>query len=190
MTTMELLWEPRIVINLRIQNELTKNIKVASEDSGADAFLSLYKNNRDFCNFIMDPDRMQSLFVSEKYKFKGYREAKEALERIREEDTPTESDLRTVYRMFNYVIPSDGSGNAKKANDIAKQRGRFFNELNDSGYSAVLDTNDAIYGAFKANAPVIVFDMSSINFKDADTTSATDKRISTLAYVGMRALGL
>lgn len=57
----------------RIDNALRKNIKVASEDSGSEIFRNLYKKDRDFYNFVTDKERMQSYFVKDKYKFKGYR---------------------------------------------------------------------------------------------------------------------
>lgn len=174
----------------RITNVANKDIKVASEDSGTDAFLNLYKTNRDFYNFVTDPNRMQSHFVDSKYKFKGYRESRDALEKVRNSDKPTEEDLRKVYRMFNYVIPSDAGGNEKEAKDVAKQRALLFKELKKEGYSAVLDTNDSIYGGFKANSPVIVFDMEAIVYQSSIRVSSSDKAISDLALIGKKALGL
>ena len=174
----------------KIDNKAVKDIKVASEDSGADAFLKLYSSNRDFYNFVTDPDRMQSLFVDSKYKFKGYRDARKALDRIRKTNKPTEDDIRTAYRMMNYVLPNDGGGDSRKAKDIATQRAKLFNELKKNGYGAMLDTNDAIYGGFKANAPVIVFDMDSISLGDVSRTTASSKVVSNLAFAGKKYLGI
>ena len=107
----------------KINNKLSQDIKVASEDSGAKVFLDLYSKNRDFYNFVTDKDRMESLFVSDKYKFKGYREAKSVLDKMKEPNyKPTDKDIETIYRMFNYVIPSDGNGNARAAKDVQTQR--------------------------------------------------------------------
>ena len=174
----------------RINNIAKTNIKVASEDSGAEAFRQLYKHDRDFYNFVTDKNRMESLFVSDKYKFKGYRESRDALEKIRRGDTPTSDDLQKAYRMFNYVIPNDGAGDARKAKDISTQRAKLFISLKKSGYGALLDTNDAIYGGFKAHAPVIVFDQEKVVLGDVARVGATDKRISSLAFAGRRALGI
>lgn len=147
----------------RIDNSLKKDIKVASEDSGAEVFRELFKKDRDFYNFVMDEDRMQSYFVSDKYKFKGYREVRQVLEKMKQGDyTPTADELQIVYRMFNYVIPYDGAGDARKGKDVTTQRTKFFNACKEAGYGAVLDTNDAIYGGFKAKSPVIVFDMEQV----------------------------
>ena len=174
----------------RISNRVTSDLKVASEDSGADAFKALYKRDRDFYNFVVDPNRMQHHFVAEKYKFRGYREAKEALEKIRSGADITSQDVQTIYRMFNYVIPSDGSGNVRAANDVSRQRAKFFKSLKVLGYGAVLDTNDAIYGGFKATSPVIVFDMSKIALSGAERTKMSEKRVSELITVGRKVLGV
>lgn len=173
-----------VMLKYRIDNSVKSDMKVASEDSGAKIFQNLYKKDRDFYNFVTDPSRMESYFVKDKYKFKGYQEAKEVLDKIKSKDyTPTGDDLQTVYRMFNYVIPYDGQGNARKGNDVYKQRTKFFKELKDAGYGAVLDTNDAIYGGFKAQSPVIVFDMEQVIPKSVYQTTMSDKRISEAALV-------
>lgn len=174
----------------RINNSVKNTIKVASEDAGADAFLNLYKTSRDFSNFVRDPDRMQSLFVKDKYKFKGYRQAARSLDKIRSMDMAKEEDLRTAYRMFNYVLPSDGSGNQRMAKDVLTQRARFFRELKNNGYGACLDTNDAIYGGFKTSSPVIVFDMKNIVLDSVKRVNDGDKMFSDLVTIGRKALGL
>lgn len=178
-------------LKYKIKNDVTKDLKIASEDSGADAFMSLYKKDRDFYNFVTDPSRMKAHFVDDKYKFKGYRESRDVLTKMQNKNyKPTADDLQTVYRMFNYVIPSDGSGNARMAKDVATQRAKFFNELKKSGYGAVLDTNDAIYGGFKATSPVIVFDMDSVSLAGAERTTMRSKRFSEVALAGRKVLGI
>lgn len=174
----------------RIDNSLKKDIKVASEDSGAEVFRELFKKDRDFYNFVMDEDRMQSYFVSDKYKFKGYREVRQVLEKMKQGDyTPTADELQIVYRMFNYVIPYDGAGDARKGKDVTTQRTKFFNACKEAGYGAVLDTNDAIYGGFKAKSPVIVFDMEQVVPKDVYQTKMIDQAFSDLVLVGRKLLG-
>ncbi|NBH79015.1 hypothetical protein D3Z52_23740 [Clostridiaceae bacterium] len=174
----------------RIDNSLKKDIKVASEDSGAEVFRELFKKDRDFYNFVMDEDRMQSYFVSDKYKFKGYREVRQVLEKMKQGDyTQTADELQIVYRMFNYVIPYDGAGDARKGKDVTTQRTKFFNACKEAGYGAVLDTNDAIYGGFKAKSPVIVFDMEQVVPKDVYQTKMIDQKFSDLVLVGRKLLG-
>lgn len=147
----------------RIDNSLKTDLKVASEDSGAKVFMDLYKKDRDFYNFVTDrePD----------YK-------------------PTSDALQTVYRMFNYVIPYDGQGDSRKGRDMYNQRTKFFHACKEAGYGAVLDTNDAIYGGFKAKSPIIVFDMEQVVPKDVYRTNLTDQKFSTLVLVGRKLLGL
>lgn len=175
----------------RIDNGLKSDMKVASEDSGAEILRGLFKKDRDFYNFVMDEDRMQSYFVSDKYKFKGYREARQVLEKMKQDNyTPTSDELQIVYRMFNYVIPYDGAGDARKGKDVTTQRTKFFNACKEAGYGAVLDTNDAIYGGFKAKSPVIVFDMEQVIPKDVYRTKISDQRFSDLVLVGRKILGL
>lgn len=150
-----------------------------------------YKKDRDFYNFVTDRERMQGYFVNDKYKFKGYREAAAVLGKMREPDyKPTSDDLQTVYRMFNYVIPYDGQGDSRKGRDMYNQRTKFFHACKEAGYGAVLDTNDAIYGGFKAKSPIIVFDMEQVVPKDVYRTNLTDQKFSTLVLVGRKLLGL
>ena len=167
-------------LKFKINNSVKSDMKVASEDSGADTFMELYKKDRDFYNFVTDPNRMQSLYPKDKYVFKGYRQAMRSLDTIRKgEREITSGDLQRAYRLFNYVIPNDGSGNARMAKDVLTQRTKFFKALKDKGYGAVLDTNDAIYGAFKASAPVIVFDMEQIVPKSVYRTDVKHQLAST-----------
>lgn len=177
-------------LKYKITNAAKSDMKVASEDSAAKEFIKLYNNDRDFYNFVSDPERMRGYFFDDRYKFKGYRESRSVLEKIESGKKPTEEDLKVVYRMFNYVIPSDGSGNARIANDVAKQRAKFFKELKNEGYAAVLDTNDAIYGGFKATAPVIIFDQDQVLFEGADMTSMSSRRVSRAITAGRKVLGV
>lgn len=175
----------------KINNRIAGDMKVASEDSAAKAFLKLYIEDRDFYNFVTDNSRMISHFVEDKYKFKGYREAKETLDKLKKPNyTPTDTDIQTIYRMFNYVLPSDAGGHQKAANDVRTQRAKFFDILKQDGYGAVLDTNDAIYGGFKTTSPVIVFDMNQVIPDDVKSTSAKDKMVSTWALAGRKVFGI
>lgn len=177
----------------RIDNNLKHDMKIASEDTGANEYCKLFKENRDFYNFVMDKNRMQSYFVKDKYKFKGYREAAKSLEKMRTSpDKIDKKDVKTTYRMFNYIIPYDGSykNDTRGAHDVKVQRTKFFNELKKDGYGGVLDTNDAIYGAFKAESPVIVFDTMQVVPKDSYRVSLMSKQFSKGVFVGRKALGI
>lgn len=163
-----------------IDNSVKNDMKVASEDSGAKIFGDLYRKNRDFYNFVTDDDRLSSYFDSSKYKFKGYREAKASLDKAKAGEQIDESDIKKIYRMFNYSIPYDGRGNEKARLDMAKQRAKFFTEAKKAGYGALLDINDAIYGSFKARQPVIVFDMDNVIQTSVKRTTLMSKPASFL----------
>lgn len=176
-----------------ISNDLKSDIKVASEDSASKLFSELYEKDRDFYNFVTDPDRMQKYFVDDKYKFSGYRQARKTLDKMRtkQDYIPTDKDLKTVYRMFNYVLPYDGGGSdSRGASDVYNQRTKFFKTLKDNGYGACLDTNDAIYGGFKASSPVIVFDMEKIIPDKIKETKASDVAIGSAALTVRKLLGI
>lgn len=176
----------------KINTKLKQDINVASEDSAAEIFKDLYSHDRDFYNFVTDRSRMQDCFAEGKYVFKGYRESRDVLEKLRKypKYIPNEDEVQTMYRMFNYVIPNDGGGDVRKANDVAKQRAKFFKKCKESGYGAILDTNDAIYGGFKARSPVIVFDMENVVPDKVYETDLKHKSISILATIGRKAVHL
>lgn len=177
-----------MVLKYRINTKLKNNIKVASEDSGANIFKKLYKNNRDFYNFVTDPDRMMSLYPKDRYLFKGYRESMDVIKKINanKDYVPSAEEIQKIYRLFNYVIPNDGSGNQRVAKDVLTQRTKFFNECKKEGYGAILDTNDAIYGGFKAKAPVIVFDMDSLITDEIKRTKSSSRKFSQAVLVGRK----
>lgn len=175
-------------LKYKIDTKLTKDIKVASEDSGAKIFRDLYKKDRDFYNFVTDPNRMISLYPKNKYVFKGYRESMNVVNKMKKNPdfTPSSDDLQKVYRMFNYTIPNDGGGNPRVAKDVLTQRTKFFNACKKAGYGAILDTNDAIYGGFKARSPVIVFDMESLVTDEIKRTSMQSHRVSQAITIGRK----
>lgn len=178
-------------LKYRIDNKLRTDVKVASEDSGAKMFIDLYNKDRDFSNFVNDKDRLKQYFDnSVHYKFKGYRQAEKTLDKITEGKNPSSKDLNEVYRLFNYTIPYDGAGNSRYARDMQTQRAKYFKVCKASGYGALLDTNDAIYGGFKATSPVIMFDMSAIIPTKVYQTKTIDKRFSQAVLVGRKALGV
>lgn len=174
-----------------IENKVKDDMRVASEDSAVEAFKKLVKNDRDFSNFVRDEERMQKHFVDSRYKFRGYREAKDALDSMRDENHElTDNDLRKIYRMFNYVIPSDGGG-SRGASDILNQRTKFFNELKKMGYGAVLDSNDALYGgtSTQVRSPIIVFDMANVIPDRVTQTKYSDVVKSTAKFIVGNMLG-
>ena len=183
----------KTILKYKIETGLKNDMKVASEDSSAEVFRQLYKKDRDFYNFVTDEKRMQSYFVQDKFKFKGYREARSVLEKMRKNPDyiPTADEVQKAYRLFNYVIPYDGGGtDTRGANDVLTQRSKYFKKMKEAGYGAILDTNDAIYGGFKAKHPVIVFDMEQVVPKDIKQTTMQSKTFSSAVLAGRKALGI
>lgn len=181
------------MLKYKINTKVKSDMKVASEDSSAEIFRNLYKKDRDFFNFVTDENRMQSYFVQDKFKFKGYREGRKILEKLRNDEnyTPTSEELQKAYRLFNYVIPYDGGGNdSRGAHDVTVQRAKFFKAAKEAGYGAILDTNDAIYGAFKATHPVIVFDMGQVIPSSIKQTSTKSKAFSSAVTIGRKVIGI
>ena len=102
----------------------------------------------------------------------------------------TESVLTSVKKLLGIDEGYDGQGDSRKGRDMYNQRTKFFHACKEAGYGAVLDTNDAIYGGFKAKSPIIVFDMEQVVPKDVYRTNLTDQKFSTLVLVGRKLLGL
>ena len=185
----------RYMFKFRIDNKLSQDVKVASEDSAAKTFVNMYHNDRDFYNFITDKNRLRKYMPEKQYGYKGYEEAKNALNNIARNKGKhvSENDLRKVYRLFNYVIPYDGSQNnndQRGAHDVAVQRNKFFNALKKDGYGALLDTNDSIYNKLHANSAVIVFDMDKVIEDKVVQTGIKDKIISGAIYANTKQFNL
>lgn len=138
-----------------IRSSFSKNLNIAGEDTGIRTMSELMRNDKDFYQYIRNPQRMRAVFIKDKYKFKGYREVKSVFNKL-DNDRPISGDeAALIYRLFNYNLPSD--------NDDAKsQASKFFDSLQIKGYAGVTDTNDRYYGGFKAKTPVIIFDQSGL----------------------------
>ena len=164
----------------QINNKVKDSMKVASEDSATKVFKDLYTKDRDFYNFVSN--RLISNFDEGRLNFfKGYREGHKSINKIGKEQI-TEQDVNNMYRMFNYVIPVQNK-------DVQNQRQKFFKAMKKAGYGAILDTNDAIYGGFKAKAPVIVFDMDSVVPDSLRKTTIKDKPYAHAALIYRKIFG-
>lgn len=165
-----------------IQNRTKSPVKVASQDAGAKAMTKLYENDRDFYNFVRDPNRL-SAFLSDMYVPDGQKYRK-VLKKIQDPDAiPTDKDLHTLYDMVNCVIPNENK-------DVVHQRAKLFKELKKDGYGAVLDINDAINHPLASNSPVIVFDMEPLILEKTKRTTMADVYKSKALTAGRYALDL
>lgn len=171
------------VYKFRIDNVPNKDIKIASETNAAKVFIDLYANDRDFYNFVTDENRMQAKFDKSRYRFKGYRESRDVLEKIRndKEYKPTIDELQKVYRMYNYTIPN-------LDDDTKKQRTKLFNKLKENGYDGLLDTNDALYGGYKAEYPVIIINNEAFLDPKVMRTKSSSVAVSRAAFFFIKAM--
>jgi len=165
-----------------IENKATKDIKIASRDTGAKAVMNLYENNRDFYNFVRDPKRLasylHSMYVPDGKKYR------KVLSKLQDpEYTPTDKDLLNLYDMVNCAIPNQNK-------DVVTQRAKLFTALKKDGYGAVLDINDAINHPLASNSPVIVFDPSAYILKRARQTTMVDVAKSKVTTFGRYTLGI
>lgn len=146
-----------------IINKTVNDVKVASMKSGEDAMFKLYEKDSDFKDFVNNPERMFK-YMRKDYNKQVYNNAVSILNNINKRGSATHDEVQAVYKLWNYIIPNDGSFDGSDGVDIAKQRKKFFDVLNDAGYGAVLDTNDSYYGNYGNNveSAVIVFDQSAI----------------------------
>ena len=164
-----------------IQNKTTSPIKVASQDSGAKAVMRLYENDRDFYNFVRNPDRLQT-YLKKMYVPNDEKYHKVLNKLTKPDYTPTDRDLLTMYDMVNCVIPNQNK-------DVVNQRAKLFRELKKDGYGAVLDINDAINHPLASNSPVIVFDMEPIVLDGVRRTTMVDVYKSKALTTGRYLLG-
>ena len=162
-----------------IQSKAIKDLKIASEDSGAKAFKELYSNDRDFYNFVTDPNRLRNHFEAGIHKISpGYASARKSMDKLQDPTyKPTERDLDTAYRIFNHSIPSVGS-DKRSEKDMYNQRSKFFRQLKNDGYDALLDTNDSLYNSVQAESPVIVFNMEAVIPDNVYRTTTAEVRKS------------
>lgn len=168
-----------------IDNKANTDIKVASETRQEDAFLKLFRTNKDFSNFISSKDGLYSFFKDAQL-YRTYKKGWKNLKKLQDpEYVPKESELRSIYKLFNYIIPNDGKGDAKIAREVKKQRARLFKELKKDGYGALLDVNDAFYWyGFRTDRPIIVFDMSQIVPDNVKRLTFKDKFAATMKLMG------
>ncbi len=148
-----------------------KDMRIASERAAADTFAKLFKTDGEFRNFVIDQDKMASLFPEHTKKFPGYAHALGVLrnveQRVKAGKPVSEKQLETIYGAFNYTL-----GNSDAALDA--QRQKLFKALSAEGFSGLLDTNDALYGRYKAEKPVILFDMGSLVTDSVRQTNLKD----------------
>lgn len=126
------------------------DLKIAGSNTGRSIFTNLYKTDNDFKQYV------DSMANTNKLWKKG-----------RKHNTVRyEGDLKRLYENFNINSVMDEHRNNEQVN-------KFFNALKSKNYNGLQDINDQKFSSFKANKPVIYFDM--------DGKAAVDK-IKDLPY--------
>lgn len=182
-----------------INNKARTDIKVAGDEQSANMFSDLYKKDRDFSNFVTDKNRMQKYFEAahankpRMFYTKEYKDSFKALDKLDDPSKLDTNDIRRLYAIFNYTLAYDGTytknPDPKGGKDVAVQRAKFFKEAKKNGYGAILDVNDTFNGTFKADKPVIVFDMEQVVPDRVWKTNFKDKAVADLVNtVSMRSL--
>ena len=151
---------------LKFSLKATKDIKVASEMASSEAMEQMMKVDKGFAEFVTDTiingktDKGVPYIPDYKLKnYSGYAEAveyaKQARQRLSSGKPLTSKQADSVYRLFNLALPMDDA-------KAKMYREKFFKSMKASGYGGILDTNDSLYGQYKSELPVIVFDMDSL----------------------------
>lgn len=175
---------PAYYLKYNIKNQAKSDVKVANERDGVEAFMNLMENSKDFSNYILDKERFNDNFDQRRSNFPGFKESFKALNNVRNNpDHITSDDAAKIYRWFNFACVQDDA-------DTIRQRARFFKELKNEGYGAVLDVNDAIYGKFKAESPVMIFDSDAMSMVSNDRVTNMEKTVSSIRSLLNRDLEL
>lgn len=126
-------------------------IKAPSDDKARSMFESLYKSDKDFANYV---DNMPKLV-------RGY--------------VANAKTTKDRYKNFNL------QGLMDRDPENAKQVEKYYSLLSSKGYNAITDLNDRYYSTFKANNPIIIFDMKNLVETNVRKLSAKEVR-DDLAY--------
>jgi hypothetical protein len=134
-------------------------INVADESDGLKVFEKAMKSDSGFVTKMkdfLDDDRIVTEGMKRNYGW--------------------DPDTKTMPHDGWYRMLLDGNGHGKDWNKFEAARKALFGKLKDSGYQAIIDTNDTHkYGSKK---PLIVFDPSSV-VKSVKEKPLTDRKIKT-----------
>lgn len=127
--------------------KVNSDVKVASRDKAAKAFVDLYKNDPEF----------KSQFLNTANQMQGAREALgiggkgTAVLRTAQKSGLTDRQLKKFgYDAFNMGLVDHSTGGQAASK-------KFYDKLKKMGYDAIMDVNDQKYSGYDAKAPVIVF---------------------------------
>lgn len=123
------------------------DVKVASRDKAAKAFMDLYKNDPEFQNQF----RATANKLLLQNQMAGIRDKSTEMLKTAHKTGLTDRQLKKFgYDAFNMGLV-DHSPGGQAASE------KFYDKLKQMGYDAIVDVNDRKYSGYGAKAPVIVF---------------------------------
>ena len=126
---------------------VNSDIKVASRDKAAKAFMDLYKNDPEF----QDQFRTTAGKLLLQNQMAGVRDkSTEMLKTARKTDLTDRQLKKFGYDAFNMGLVDHSPGGEAASK-------KFYDKLKQMGYDAIVDINDRKYSGYGAKAPVIVF---------------------------------
>lgn len=152
----------------QLKLEATKKLKIPSDENASDITANLLKES-EF------KDNVRASLIDSKEKMKRptqqvlFDRALSAMEK--DPDKMTSSEKVAVYKAFNLSLVNHNQ------QEIAAQN-RFYGELKNKGYNALLDYNDKEFSSYHAKRPMIVFDVDSVQLKSV--TEANPKVVDKL----------
>lgn len=152
----------------QLKLEATKKLKIPSDENASDITTKLLKED-DF------KKNLEASIADSKEKMRRptqqilFNQAQNALKK--DPGKLTQSEKVAIYKAFNLSLVHHNP------QEIAAQD-RFYGELKQKGYNALLDYNDKEFSSYHAKRPMIVFDVDSVKLKSI--TEANPKVVDKL----------
>ena len=141
----------------------TKNMKVASDSSAANALHELLKDKSfrgDVATAIKD--------AKTQMRRPGQQMLFNKAQKVMNKSGPlTENDKKTLYEAFNLTLTFHNDFNNRTQD-------KYYSALKKKGYSAIVDVNDQKYSSYHAKSPMIVFDHDAVQLNSAQKLSQQD----------------
>jgi len=155
----------------QLKIDATKKLKIPSDENAGDITAKLMKE-RDF------KENLRASLIDSKAKMK--RPTQQALFAKalglvdKDPDKMTTAEKISLYKAFNLSLTYHND------QQIAAQN-RFYGEMKNKGYNALLDYNDKEFSSYHAKRPMIVFDTDSVRL--SSVAEVSPKTIDTLNAV-------
>lgn len=131
----------------KVTLNINSDVKVASRDKAAKAFMDLYKNDPEFQNQFRATTNKLLL----QNQMAGIRDKSTEMLKTAHKTGLTDKQLKKFgYDAFNMGLVDHSTGGQAASK-------KFYDKLKQMGYDAIVDVNDRKYSGYGAKAPVIVF---------------------------------